>query len=101
MIAGRVNSDLEAIIRIGVHDSQGDLHTFECVMDTGFDGFIALPVDTIQELGLVRRGNRRTVLINAEAFMPVYLGVVGWHEEQVEVSVLQTEQEYLVGMALL
>ncbi len=70
-------------------------------MDTGFDGFIALPVDTIQELGLVRRGNRRTVLINAEAFMPVYLGVVGWHEEQVEVSVLQTEQEYLVGMALL
>ena len=102
MITGRVNSNLEAIIRIGVQDSRDDYHTFDCVIDTGFDGFIALPDDIIQELGLVRRGNRRIILVNdTEASMPVYLGMVAWHGEPVEVSVLGTEQEFLVGAALL
>ena len=64
MIAGKVNSDLEAIIRISVEDNQVNYHIYDCVVDTGFDGFIALPADTIQELRLVPRGNRRIILIN-------------------------------------
>jgi hypothetical protein len=33
--------------------------------------------------------------------MPVYLAVVDWRGELLEVTVLQTEQELLVGMAFL
>ena len=102
MIAGRVNSDLEAIVRIGVEDNRGYYRTFDCVVDTGFDGFIALPADTIQDLGLVQRGNRRVVLINdTVALMPFYLGAVAWQGELLEVSVLQTEWEFLIGTALI
>ena len=102
MIAGRVNSNLEAIIRISVEDNRGNYHTFDCVVDTGFDGFIALPADTIQELGLVPRGNRRIVLIDdTEVLMPVYLGAVAWQGELLEVSFLQTEWEFLIGTSLI
>ena len=102
MIFGTTNSDLEAMVSIDVQDSTGDFHAFQCVVDTGYDGFVALPADAIQRLGLVSRGHRRTILVNGAAvFMPVYLGAVTWHGQPMEVSVLQTEQEFLVGMALI
>lgn len=102
MITGRVNSDLEAVVGIAVQDNNGNFHRFQCVIDTGFDGFLALPVDIIQQLGLVYRINRSTALLDgAEIFLPVYLGIVDWHEELLEVSFLGTEQDYLVGMSLL
>lgn len=102
MITGRVNSDLEAIVPISVKNNRGSYHAFDCVLDTGFDGFVALPEGTIQELGLVSRGSRRTGLLNdSEAMIPVYLAAVDWRGELSEVSVLQSEQDFLVGMALL
>ena len=102
MITGRVNSDLEAVVEIAVQDNNGDLHRFRCIVDTGFDGFLALPVDIIQQLGLVYRINRTTVLLDGVAiFLPVYLGLVDWHEELLEVSFLGTEQDYLVGTSML
>ena len=102
MITGRVNSDLEAVVEIAVQDNNGNLHRFQCVVDTGFDGFFALPVDIIQQLGLVYRINRTTVLLDGVAiFLPVYLGLVDWHEELLEVAFLGTEHDYLVGTSML
>lgn len=102
MITGRVNGDLEAIVQLRVEDNRGNYHAFDCVLDTGFDGFVALPTDTIQELRLISRGSRRTALINdTEAMIPVYLATVDWRGELSEVSVMQSEQDFLVGMALL
>lgn len=102
MITGRVNGDLEALVQISVEDNRGNYRAFECVLDTGSDGFVAVPADIIQELGLISRGSRRTGLVNdTEAMIPVYLAVVAWRGELSEVSVLQTEQDFLVGMALL
>ena len=102
MIAGRVNSDLEAVVQMSVEDNRGNYQALDCVLDTGFDGFVALPTDTIQELGLISRGSRRTALINdPEAMIPVYLATVDWGGELPEVSVLQSEQDFLVGTALL
>ena len=101
-MAGRVNGDLEAIVQVSMEDNRGNYHAFDCVVDTGFDGFVALPADTIQELGLISRGRRQTGLVNdSEAMLPVYLAIVDWRGEFSEVSVLQTEQDFLVGMALL
>ena len=102
MIVGRVNNDLEAIVGIVLQDSSNDFHTFQCVLDTEYDGFLALPVNVIEQLGLVPRGHRIATLVNSnEVSMPVYLATVDWHGEQLEVSVLQTEHEFLVGAALL
>ncbi len=102
MIAGRVNNDLEAVIELAVQDDKGELHRFSCVLDTGFDGFIALPVQVIHELGLVHGEDRRTLLVDAvEVYFPLYWGTAYWCEELLEVTVLGTDQEFLVGTALL
>ena len=102
MITGRVNRFLEAIVQISVEDNRGNYHTFDCVVDSGFDGFVALPADTIQKLELISRGSRQTGLVNdTGAMIPVYLATVAWRGELSEVSVMQTEPDFLVGTALL
>jgi clan AA aspartic protease len=102
MIAGRVNSDLEAAVEIRLQDIRGDFHSFQCVIDSGFTGFLTLPTEVIQLLDLVPRGNRQITLVSGTVvMMPVYLAVVDWRGELLEVTVLQTEQELLVGMAFL
>lgn len=102
MIVGSVNRYLEAVVEVAVQDDKGEFHGFRCVLDTGFDGFIALPAQVIQRLGLVRSEVRRTLLVDAvEIFLPLYWGTVNWCEEFLEVPVLGTEQEFLVGAALL
>lgn len=102
MIAGQVNGDLEAVIEIHVQDYQDNIHTFQCVLDTGFDGFLSLPADVIQRLGLAGRGHRETTLSDDTViFLPVYLGIVVWQGEMLEIYVLEGGQEFLVGTALL
>ena len=102
MITGRVNWLLEAIVSVEVQDADGQLHPFQCVLDTGFDGDIALPSAVIRRLRLVFTGPSDTVLLSGySAPLPVYEGIVYWHEQPIQVAVLETEQESVVGMALL
>ena len=102
MITRRVSWLLEASVNIEVQDAAGGLHRFQCILDTGFDGDIALPSATIVRLGLVPSGSRVTILGNdARVLMQTYVGTALWHGTQVTVTVLQTERESYIGMALL
>ena len=102
MIFGSVNRDLEAVVEVEVEDDKGEFHGFSCVLDTGFDGFVTLPTQVIQRLGLVQSEVRRTLLVDAvQIFLPLYWGTVNWCEQLMEVPILGTEQEFLVGAALL
>jgi predicted aspartyl protease len=102
MIHGRINSNLEAVAEIRLLDQQGHVQEFQCVLDTGFDGFLMLTAPDIQGLGLIPRGSRTIHLVDdIETSLPVYLGTVTWHDQQLEISILETEGQPLIGMALL
>ncbi len=102
MITGRVNWHLEATVNVEIQDSNGYLDTFQCTLDTGFDGDVALPSATTVRLGLVSSDSRRVTLGNGDrVFMPTYSANVFWHRQLVEVEVLQTERESVIGMSLL
>ena len=102
MMTGRVNWRLEATIRIGIQDAAGDLHYFECVLDTGYDGDIALPSIMIERLGLVSLGLRDSALANSDIVpLPIHRGIASWHERLIEVEVMGTRREFVIGMALL
>ena len=58
MIRGKTNSNLEATVVVGFQDPQGGFQSFECILDTGYDGEMALPTEAIQRLGLTPSGNR-------------------------------------------
>ncbi len=51
MMQGYVNENLEAIISVGVKNGSS-LKSFDAVIDTGFTGFLSLPIAIIMELGL-------------------------------------------------
>lgn len=50
MIAGHVNADREAIIRLEVRGRTGRVQKVDAVIDTGFDGWLSLPPSQIVQL---------------------------------------------------
>ena len=102
MMTGRVSWLFEAIVSVEVQDSEGQLHQFRCILDTGFDGYITLPAASIRQLGLPLIGRRATDFLDSySANLPMYDGIVYWHGQPVEVTVLETQRESVIGMALL
>lgn len=101
-MTGRVNWRLEATVRVGVQDAAGELRYFECVLDTGYDGDIALPSAVIRRLGLISTGSRDSALANSDIVqLPIYRGIASWHGQLTDVEVTGTRRESAIGMSLL
>ena len=52
MITGTVTAAREAVLRLSVYDAVSQLHETDAVVDTGFDGWLTLPPQSIAALGL-------------------------------------------------
>ena len=101
-MTGRVSWLIEATVSVEVQDSEGQLHQFRCILDTGFDGYIALPAASIRQLGLPLIGSGVADFLDSySATLYMYDGIVYWHGQPVEVTVLETQRESVIGMALL
>lgn len=101
MIVGVVNSVREAVIRLAVLGSKGQIE-IEAVVDTGFDGFISLSRAVISELGFRFHRRGRAVLADgSEIIFDVYEATVIWDGEPRRVEVDEADTDPLVGMGLL
>jgi clan AA aspartic protease len=102
MISGLVNAHRDAIIEIAVLGPGGQRQMIEAVVDTGFNGFLTLPIQTIDALSLPRAGRVRVLLGDGrEDFLPMYRATVSWDGSLRLVDVDAAESDALVGMALL
>ena len=106
MIRGRVERNvdggLEPWLTISVQDSGGAMHYIDVILDTGFTGWLMLPVPLINELGLTRQGDRRSILATGEANrLDFYVTTVLWHGQPRRVEVLQSLDQFLLGTELL
>ena len=54
MIRGYVNRNLEPVVAIEIGDREGAFQSFEAILDTGFNGEIALPSPDNPTLGFGR-----------------------------------------------
>ena len=52
MIAGSVNQEREAIVRLVIVGPQGREREVEAIVDTGYTGFLTLPSEMAADLGL-------------------------------------------------
>ena len=102
MISGRVSEELDPLVTIELRNGLGYLHSVEVVVDTGFDGELALPSELVQSLGLDYMDDVPVTLADRQQ-RPVraYDGVVSWHGRHREVVVLDMGSEPLLGMSLL
>lgn len=92
----------EAIIRLTVRGPTGQESKIEAVIDTGFDGWLSLPPDTIAELELPWSSLGRAALADGRKIdYDLYKAVVLWDRRQRLIEVDEADTAPLVGMAML
>lgn len=64
MILGQVNPHMEAVVPITIRDARSQPLTLDAVLDTGFSGYLTLPLATITALQLLFLGSRVFLLGN-------------------------------------
>ena len=62
MIEGVVNANLEAVVTIPLQGPSGQTQEVDAVIDTGFNGYLALPPTLVADLGLPVVGEADAVL---------------------------------------
>jgi clan AA aspartic protease len=101
MITGVVTANA-AVITVPLVGPNGHTKTIDAILDTGFSGFLTLPLPEIARLGFPYEGNMEAVLGNgSETLMDMFLGAVRWEGQLREGIVLAADGMPLVGMALL
>jgi len=89
------------MVPLTVHSGNGDEREIEALIDTGFNGGLALPVPNIEALALPRIGRERMRLASGDLrFARTYRAVVEMGKKRHSVRVIEAG-EPLVGMALL
>lgn len=102
MIAGMVNADFEATISLSICGSDGKVYTQNAIVDTGFNGWLSLPPDLINQLNLRWKRRGRAILGDgSECVFNVYEAVVDWDGNYLNIPIDEADSEPLVGMSLM
>ena len=101
MIYGVVNLRREATLSLVVGNSSTQRQVIDTVIDTGFDGFLSLPSETIVRLGLPWTiSNTATLADGSETLFDFYTGTVIWDGQYRTIDIAESETEPLLGMAM-
>jgi clan AA aspartic protease len=102
MITGYVDAGLEARIPLYIEDATGQLQPIEVVVDTGFTGFLAVPLALIASLALPWQFQQHVMLGDGSIqLLDVYSAVIIWDTQSRTVHVTAVDPTPLVGMKLL
>jgi clan AA aspartic protease len=102
MITGVVNADFEPIIPLSICDADGEIHIQAAIVDTGFNGWLSLPPDSIAQLNLKWKRRGRAILGDgSECIFDVYEAVVIWDGDFLTIPIDEADSEPLVGMSLM
>lgn len=102
MINGFVNANLEAVVHLTILDARGEEREIETIIDTGYNGFLTLPAETIAEFNLPHFGREPLQLANGRReIFDLYLASVVWDGQPQTIVVGAAETEPLIGTALL
>jgi clan AA aspartic protease len=102
VLAGRLNSQSEAVVRLWIRGPAGQALEADVVVDTGFNGFLTLPLSQVKLLGLIRQGHGVGVLADGtRCSFEVYEAIVLWHGKSHVITVDSVESDPLLGMGML
>lgn len=102
MITGAVMGNLDPIVQLLVRDAQGIEKPVDFVVDTGFNGYLALPQRRIDALGLPVSGSDNLLLADGSiAASLLYDAIVVWDGQERTVNVIELAGDPLIGTSLL
>jgi clan AA aspartic protease len=93
---------LQARMNVIFYSPSGAAVEIECVVDTGFEGFLTLPVNAVENLELPYLAPMGANLAdNSQIITSVHQGMILWNGVQRVVPVLAMGRRPLLGTALL
>src|SRR5262249_4872007 len=101
LIEGVVAANRKGVVSLVVGPFTGKPEAVDLVVDTGFSGWLALPIQKIRRLRLQHVGSRNIGLASGETKpADVYLGRVFWDGADAVVEILATHGPSLVGVSM-
>ena len=77
---GSEDQQVPAPVTVDILDGKGHPQSVKTILDTGFTGYLTLPTESIQQLGLLSVGQRAFELAKGELFgFETYLAAGTWH----------------------
>ena len=102
MIEGRINHRYEPVVNITFVNPTGESRELEAVVDTGFNGFIILPADLIEELELPFLNSSQAFLADdREVNVQVHQATLAWDGVHRRVRATASGTTALVGMQMM
>jgi clan AA aspartic protease len=102
MIAGTVSASRKPLLHLRVRCPAGAEMAVDALMDTGFNGFLLLPMTVINALGLTRTTSGRATLgDDSVVSINFYAVEIAWGAGWQTVSAANLGSVPLVGMELL
>jgi clan AA aspartic protease len=102
LLTGKINSRLEAVVKLWLRGPEGRVLETEAILDTGFSGSLSLTQEMVAELGLYPEGQMLGVMADGrETFFPVYKAIILWHGQPQITYVSAVENDPLLGMGML
>lgn len=99
---GWVNQNCEAMLPIVVGHDNASKQMVEALIDTGFSGFLSLPLSMVKSLELPWIFSDFVTLGDgSEVIFQMYRAIVIWDGQYKVVDVAASESEPLLGMSLL
>ena len=102
MIEGIVNANLEAVVTLFLRGPEGRAQQVDAVIDTGFNGYLALPPMLVADLELPVVGDGEAILADGrEVSFNVYGVTALWDGLPRYVETGAVGDESLIGMSML
>ena len=102
MILGNVSTKLVPTVKFKILGTENLEEEIESEVDTGFNGGLTLPNDTIARLGFVWKAYESMKLADeSKSFVNLYRGIIMWNGEPRLVNVAESESNPLLGTELL
>ena len=102
MIRGKVNAELQPLVILDVAGPLTEPVALPLLVDTGFNGHLTLSTNVIVALDLDQIGYSDSKLADGSTVrFPAFAAIVNWFDEDRPVTVLQGDEEALLGMKLL
>ena len=102
MIECRVNERYEAAVKLNLLDVTGATWEIEAIIDTGYNGYLALPTALVEAMALPWQGQNEVILADDTIrIFDVYDGVVSWNGRERAIYIDAVDTDALAGMGLL
>ena len=102
MMAGNVNADLEAKLRLMLQTTPGQTHDIETVIDAGFTGFLTLPSSVIATLDLLWLCRQQGQLADGSIHVfDVFNATVLWEGRPRLIEVEAADADPLLGLEMM